>query len=67
MSASNTIFDALDVFDATYQRGKNLKAIIITENGGADEHPIGIITTIEIPRLISLVHPKPIAPIKPRH
>jgi len=64
LSGKDSIFDALDTFERAHKRGKHLKAIILTDNGNEDEHPIGIITTLEIPRLITLVNPDPIAPVK---
>lgn len=63
LSGKSSIFDAIDAFDRAYKRGKHLKAIIITENGNEDKHPIGIITTLEVPRLITLVNPEPTAPV----
>lgn len=66
LSGKSSIFDAITTFDAAFKHGKHLKAIIITENGNNHEQPIGIITTLEIPRLISLVNPEPSSPIRTR-
>ncbi len=57
LSGTSTVFDALAILDATYKRGKHLKAIIITQSGKHTELPIGIITTLEIPLLFSLLNP----------
>lgn len=67
LRGDSSIFDALEAFDRAYKKGRHLKAIIITEDGSSDRHPIGIVTTLEVPRLISLVNPEPPAPIRNRH
>lgn len=63
LSCNSTIFDAIGAFEDGYKRGRHLKAIIITESGKNDEHPVGIVTTLEVPRLITLVNPEASAPI----
>jgi CBS domain-containing protein len=67
LSGTNSIFDAIESFDSAQKRGKHLKAIIITENGSSNQHPIGIITTIEVPGLIKMVNPEPESPFRHRH
>lgn len=67
LSGSKTIFDAIDAFESAHKRGRNLKAIIITENGNEDQHPIGIVTTLEIPTLITLVNPEPLSQNRNNH
>lgn len=64
LSGKNSIFDALELFDNHYKKGRRLKAIVITEHGNDDSNPIGIITTLEVPKLISLVNPEPLKPSK---
>lgn len=64
LSGRSSVFDALEIFEAAYKRGKHLKAIIITQNGNQSEKPIGIITTMEIPQLYSLLNPEPSAPLR---
>ncbi len=64
LGAKSSIFDALALFEASYKRGKHLKAIIITNSGGHAERPMGIITTLEIPLLITLLNPAPSTPIR---
>lgn len=66
LSGSSSIFDAIEVFEKAHRRGKHLQAIIITNNGDSDQHPIGIITTLEVPSLITLVNPAPPPPVR-RH
>ncbi len=66
MGHDSTIFDALDAFDAAYKRGKHLQALIITESGKAEQYPLGIVTTLEVPRLITLVNPEPTSPVRHR-
>ena len=66
LSGKRSIFEALATFDSSYKHGKHLKAIIITELGNSNEQPIGIVTTLEIPKLISLVNPDPSSPIRTR-
>jgi predicted transcriptional regulator len=66
LSGECSIFDAIDVFEKAHKRGKHLQAIIVTENGDSDQRPIGIITTLEVPSLITLVNPEPPVPVR-RH
>ena len=67
LSARDSIFDAIDAFDTAYKHGRRLKAIILTENGTANQRPLGIITTLEVPGLIKLVNPEPRESIERRH
>jgi CBS domain-containing protein len=46
-------FDALDAFDHHSAHGWSLDAIVITDGGGRDQRPLGIITTFDIPALLS--------------
>lgn len=66
LSGTSSIFDAIEVFEKSHRRGKHLQAIILTENGDNDQHPIGIITTLEIPSLITLANPAPPSPVRVR-
>jgi CBS domain-containing protein len=50
-----TVFDALEAFDDFTHRGKSLDAILITESGKRHEHPLGIVTVFDIPRLFASV------------
>lgn len=67
LSGGSSIFDAISLFEKAYKRGKHLLAIIITENGNNDQHPIGIVTTLDMPNLISLINPEPSFPVRYRH
>jgi len=67
LKGSQNIFDALEAFDNAYERGRHLKAIILTEDGSTNLPPLGIITMVEVPLLIRLVNPEPLAPIRPRY
>jgi predicted transcriptional regulator len=51
-------FQALEAFDARYQAGSSLDAVLITANGSNTETPIGILTVFDIPRLRSLASMK---------
>lgn len=66
LGGKSSIFDALALFEASYKKGKHLKAVIITSGGGNAERPMGIITTLEIPLLFSLLNPLPSISIKRR-
>jgi CBS domain-containing protein len=67
LRGSQNIFDALEAFDTAYERGRHLKAIILTEDGSVNLPPLGIITMVEVPLLIRLVNPEPLAPITPHY
>ncbi len=63
LKSESSIFDAIASFDNSYKHGKHLKAIIITRAGNSNEFPLGIITTLEVPKLITLVNPGATNPV----
>lgn len=67
LPGSASIFDALEAFEKAYKRGRRLIAVIITENGNNDQHPIGIVTTLEVPRIVTLLNPENSPPSRFRH
>ncbi|MDT4955129.1 MAG: hypothetical protein QOJ02_3267 [Acidobacteriota bacterium] len=54
LAKDDTVFQALEAFDDCSRRGKYLDAIIITQRGRVTEHPVGIITIFDFPKLLSL-------------
>lgn len=66
MSRNATVFDALHSLESGYRKGRRIKAIVITESGDVDGRPIGIVTTLDLPELYSLVNPAPVATLKRR-
>jgi predicted transcriptional regulator len=48
---ASTVLDGLGAFDDFLHRGKRLEAILVTESGQPAEHPLGIVTVHDIPKL----------------
>lgn len=49
-----TIYDALEAFEESYGRGRRIQAVFFTDSGSKEELPLGILTTNDIPQLMSL-------------
>lgn len=48
VSKKTDIFEAEDLFEIAHKNKGNLKCMIITENGGKDEKPLGLITAWDL-------------------
>ncbi|ARI79107.1 CBS domain-containing protein [Halobacillus mangrovi] len=48
LAATGTVFDLEERFEKSLEEERKLKAVILTESGGADELPIGIVTTWDL-------------------
>lgn len=55
MGKNTNIFEALDKFQDYERRGKRLEAILITENGKANEEVIGIMTIADLPKALEKI------------
>jgi len=51
VSADTSVFEIQRMFDDSIRRGKRLGVIFITESGKKDEHPIGIVTAWDLPKI----------------
>jgi predicted transcriptional regulator len=51
LNRSPTVLDGMAAFDTFLHRGKRLEAILLTESGRPTEHPLGIVTVHDIPRM----------------
>ena len=52
-SAKATVFDAMAVFNAHHEKGSYVVAILVTENGYPNESPLAILTSADIPLILS--------------
>lgn len=55
LSRKATLFDALSKFDEFALRGKDLDAVLITDNGKPDQSLLGIITVYDLPKILAAV------------
>lgn len=55
LSRNHTVFDALEKFHSYERRGKNLEAILLTQNGKPTESILGIITVWDIPTIYQIL------------
>lgn len=53
LSRSATLFDALAKFEEFASRGKDLDAVIITNDGKPDQKLLGIITVYDLPKILA--------------
>jgi CBS domain-containing protein len=51
------VADVIALFATATSEGRRLEAVIVTGSGEANEHPVGIITVQDLPRLYLLVAP----------
>jgi predicted transcriptional regulator len=55
LKKGSTIFDALETFQEFENRGKSLKAILITESGKSTQKIIGIMTISDLPKALKSI------------
>lgn len=55
LKKSTTLFDILYEFRRQEDNGKKLEAVLVTENGRANERPLGIITVYDLPRIHNIL------------
>ena len=48
---SSIVLDGMAAFDTFLHRGKRLEAVLLTQSGRPTEHPLGIVTVHDIPRM----------------
>ncbi len=50
-----TLFEVISLFEEFNRKGKTLKAVIVTNTGNKDEHPVGILTVFDLSKLYEKV------------
>ncbi|MCI2049972.1 MAG: hypothetical protein LKJ76_09690 [Lachnospiraceae bacterium] len=55
LAADHPAYEILHVFGKAMDEGRELQAIIVTESGGSNEIPLGIITLKDLPNVISRI------------
>ncbi len=53
LSSKASVFDAMAVFNAHHEKGSYVVAILVTENGYPNESPLAILTSADIPLILS--------------
>lgn len=57
LSRHATLFEALELFEASEARGTRLEAVLISENGRPREQLMGIVTVADLPKLLAELKP----------